>query len=59
VVTAQTTALEAERTGLLLSTRRQQTSVALFLALGGGWTVPTDVAETPLSTVDVVKQLAH
>lgn len=59
VVTAQTTALEAERTGLLLSTRRSQTGVALFLALGGGWTLPNEVAETPLSTVDLVKQLGH
>lgn len=59
VVTAQTTALDAERTGLLLSTRRSQTSVALILALGGGWTVPVQVAETPVSTVDLVRQLGH
>ncbi|WP_158810953.1 efflux transporter outer membrane subunit [Beijerinckia sp. L45] len=59
VVTAQTTALDAERTGLLLATRRSQTSVALILALGGGWTVPVQLAETPVSTVDLIKQLGH
>jgi NodT family efflux transporter outer membrane factor (OMF) lipoprotein len=38
VVTAQTSELQAEQTALSLQTRRQQTSVALVRALGGGWT---------------------
>ena len=37
VVVAQTAALEAERAVLTLRTRKLQTSVALMLALGGGW----------------------
>jgi NodT family efflux transporter outer membrane factor (OMF) lipoprotein len=38
VVTAQTAELQAEQTGLQLETRRQQVSVNLVKALGGGWT---------------------
>ena len=38
VVTAQTGELQAEQTLLSLQTRRQQASVNLVRALGGGWT---------------------
>ena len=45
VVTAQTAELQAEQTLLALQTRRQQASVNLVRALGGGWSV----AELPTS----------
>jgi NodT family efflux transporter outer membrane factor (OMF) lipoprotein len=41
VVTAQTTALQAQRSALDLSTRQRRASVQLVKALGGGWAAPS------------------
>ena len=38
VVTAQTASLEAERTSIVLLTRREHVAVGLIRSLGGGWT---------------------
>jgi len=48
VITAQATALNAERTAVQLLTRQLTASVALVQALGGGW----DASQLP-STKDV------
>ena len=42
VVTAQSTALEAERLAIVLHTRQLVADIGLMLALGGGWTVPPE-----------------
>jgi NodT family efflux transporter outer membrane factor (OMF) lipoprotein len=50
VITAQTTALQNERTGVQINTRRMTASVSLIQALGGGWDVsklPTVKEVTP------------
>ncbi|HEY4364626.1 MAG TPA: efflux transporter outer membrane subunit [Bryobacteraceae bacterium] len=48
VITAQTTALETQRTAAQLLTRRMAASVDLVKALGGGWNATTDLP-TPQS----------
>lgn len=41
VVTAQATALNAQRSAVQVAAARQTTAVALIAALGGGWTAPS------------------
>jgi multidrug efflux system outer membrane protein len=50
VVTAQSTALEAERLTIALHTRQLESEIGLMLALGGGWTAPLS---HPPRTIDV------
>jgi NodT family efflux transporter outer membrane factor (OMF) lipoprotein len=47
VVASQTSALQAERDALTLTTDRLLASVTLIRALGGGWSSETDKAGTP------------
>jgi outer membrane protein TolC len=49
VVVAQTTALEAQRTGIGIQTRRLQAGVGLIGAIGGGWSTADmpDMAANP------------
>jgi hypothetical protein len=48
VVTAQSTALEAERLAIALHTRQLVAEIGLMLALGGGWIVPHESPAKPL-----------
>jgi len=45
VVTAQTAALQAQRSSLDLATRQRRANVALVRALGGGWVAPGNQAD--------------
>lgn len=57
VVTAQTTALNAQIAALNLYTRRLTASVGLIQALGGGWSV--DQSRTPPSTMTKTAAAPH
>ena len=50
VVTAQSTALEAERLAIALHTRELESDVGLMLALGGGWATPPEAVPR---TIDI------
>ena len=47
VVTAQSTALEAERLAIALHSRQLVADIGLMLALGGAWTVPPEPPAKP------------
>jgi len=63
VVTAQSSALEAERLAINLHARQLETEIALMLALGGGWTVPPEPPPQPIdftpTPVQLVKDVAN
>ena len=46
-MTAQSTALEAERLAIALHTRQLMAEIGLMLALGGGWIVPPESPAKP------------
>lgn len=55
VVVAQTAALQAEQTAIILATRQQQASVLLIRALGGGWSRPELPSEEAAQSIDAIK----
>ncbi|WP_170153397.1 efflux transporter outer membrane subunit [Roseiarcus fermentans] len=59
VVTAQSTALEAERLTIALHTRELESDVGLMLALGGGWTTPPEPAPRTIDVTPPPVQMAR
>jgi NodT family efflux transporter outer membrane factor (OMF) lipoprotein len=62
VETAQSDSLQARRQAVILRTRRRQASLALIVALGGGWTSPVFTppeSESPCAICEVAAAAAQ
>lgn len=59
VVTAQSSALEAQRLAINLHTRQLEADIALMLALGGGWAAPPEPPPQPIDVTPTPVQLVN